>query len=135
MRFGELDPYRHVNHAVYLAYFEAGRVDALAAVGMGLDRLQADDVALVVSDLRVRFLAPAFLGEALVVESGISDFGRARASWFQRVRRGDEVLVTQVLRSGCTDLSGRIRRFPDGLVDALRPLALPVDWLGNAAPR
>ena len=28
VRFSELDPYAHVNHTVYLVYFEAGRLIA-----------------------------------------------------------------------------------------------------------
>ena len=37
VRFAELDPYRHVNHAVYLTYFEVARTEALASVDLGLD--------------------------------------------------------------------------------------------------
>ena len=37
VRFHELDPYGHVNHGVYLNYFEAARIEVLDAVGFGLN--------------------------------------------------------------------------------------------------
>ena len=42
VRFHELDPYDHVNHAMYVTYFEIGRVDALDAIGLGLDVMKAE---------------------------------------------------------------------------------------------
>lgn len=135
VRFGELDPYSHVNHAVYLQYFEHGRVVALEDAGQGLDLLMAGDVAMVVVQVGTRFLAPAYLGDRLVVESGISQAGRATATWHQRILRGDDVLVTQVVRVGCTTAAGRARRFPAAVIEALAPLTVPADWLGNQAPR
>ena len=38
-RFGELDPYNHVNHAAYVAYFEAARCVALDDIEMSLSDL------------------------------------------------------------------------------------------------
>ena len=39
VRFAELDPYNHVNHAVYVTYFEVARTVALTSVGMALGTL------------------------------------------------------------------------------------------------
>lgn len=136
VRFGELDPYGHVNHSVYVGYFEVGRVEALAEVGMGLDRLQRDlGVNMVVVEIHTRFVASAVLGDDLVVESGLRAVGRAKATWAQRVRRGAEVLATQVMLSACTTAAGRPTRFPAELVEALEPFRVTGDWLGSSAPR
>jgi len=35
-RFGELDPYNHVNHAVYVSYFAAARCLALESADLAL---------------------------------------------------------------------------------------------------
>ncbi len=37
VRFSELDPYGHVNHAVYLNYLEIGRIEALDRAFPGMD--------------------------------------------------------------------------------------------------
>jgi acyl-CoA thioester hydrolase len=136
VRFYELDPYGHVNHSVYVQYFESGRIEALRDANVGLDRLQQElDVNLVVVQISVRFLRPAFLADRLIVESGITSVGRAKATWAQRVRRGDEVLASQVMVSGCTNSEGRPRRFPAELIEALKPIGVAEDWLGSAAPK
>jgi len=44
VRFYELDPYNHLNHASYVQYFEVGRVELLESIGFGLafERFQVD---------------------------------------------------------------------------------------------
>ncbi len=135
VRFGELDPYSHVNHTVYLEYLEHGRVAALGQIGQSLDELAARDVTVVVSQLSTRFLAPAHLGERLTVETALGEIGRATTTWLQRIRRDDTVLVTQVTRVGCATREGRPRRHPPELVDALAQFVVAPDWLGGDAPR
>ena len=39
VRFGELYPYNHVNHAVYISYFEAARVELLMEAGYSLGQM------------------------------------------------------------------------------------------------
>ncbi len=85
--------------------------------------------------IHTRFLAPATLGDELVVESGVGEVGRVRASWLQRIVRGDDVIATQVVTSASTNAAGRPKRFADELIAALEPYALPADWLGATAPR
>ena len=34
VRFYELDPYNHLNHASYVQYFEVGRVELLESIGI-----------------------------------------------------------------------------------------------------
>ncbi|HCB34488.1 MAG TPA: hypothetical protein DEP69_04875, partial [Acidimicrobiaceae bacterium] len=86
-RFGELDPYGHVNHAVYISYFEAARCVALADVGMSLPDLAEADTQIIVSQIRVRFRAPAGAGDALRVETEVAEVKRASSVWAQRIVR------------------------------------------------
>lgn len=134
-RFCEIDPYSHVNHSIYVQYFEDGRVTALAEAGHGLDVMLADDAAMVITQIATRFLAPAHLGDVLTVESAMCDVRRATATWLQRITRGDATIATQIARVGCTTAAGRPRRFPDSLVHALEPLVVTSDFLGSEAPK
>lgn len=122
VRFHELDPYGHVNHAIYLTYFETGRIEALGSVGYGLDQLQADGFHLIVVDVRLRYAKPAVLGDVLSVESEITEIGRATARWRQRITRDGVVVASLQLRGTFTDRQGRPQRIPDRYVDALDPL-------------
>ncbi len=125
VRFGELDPYGHVNHAVYLTYFEHARVTMLDAVGFGLNRLADLGFHLVVVDVQVRFRSPAYGGDRLHVVSGVADLRPASSRWTQQLLRGDELLATNDVRAAITDAEGRPTRAPQGLVDALAPYAVP----------
>ena len=77
VRFGELDPYNHVNHAVYISYFEAARVELLADAGISLGRMRADGHSIVVSEIHTKFLASAEELDDLVIETEILEFRRA----------------------------------------------------------
>ncbi len=70
VRYADLDPYGHVNNAVYLAFFEEIRLAywrALAA-SVGVRDLEAGDVPgvrYVIAETTVRFRTPIFLDDAL----------------------------------------------------------------------
>jgi YbgC/YbaW family acyl-CoA thioester hydrolase len=124
VRFGELDPYNHVNHAVYVAYFEAGRVEALESVGIDLAALAAEGWQLVIVELGARYRGPAVAGDVLTIETGLVSIGAATTRWRQRVLRGpgDEVLCAADIRAGVTDRHGHPRRIPVDMRAALEKL-------------
>ena len=120
VRFCELDPYGHVNHSRYVQYFEAGRVEAMADAGVGLDRLLDElGLTMVVTEIRTKFVRSAHLGQLLTIESSLTDVGRVRASWRQRALHDGDLVAQQDMTSGCLSVEGRPTRFPAELVDAL----------------
>ncbi len=76
VRFYELDPYNHVNHAVYIQYFETARIALLADAGYTLQGMMDDGVLILVTHIDTRFLKPAEGGDHLVVETEV--LGRTR---------------------------------------------------------
>jgi len=138
VRFNEIDPYGHVNHAIYVTYFEVGRTDALTACGLPLEEMARRGYQLVVTHIDVRFRGAATAGDRLVVETSLGALRRARGTWHQRILRpaaaGDggtggggedgegDVLVTAEITAGVTDRAGRPTRPPDWLFPALERL-------------
>ena len=120
VRFYELDPYRHLNHSVYIQYFEVGRIDLFASYGWTLTGMADLGVQIVVSEITTRFLGPGVEGDELVVETWVEEIQRVSARFRQRIVRGDTVLATQTVVGACTNLEGRPTRFPAELADALR---------------
>ncbi len=112
VRFYELDPYNHVNHTNYFAYFETARIEYLAATGWALDVLKDQGLQLVVVEIEARFLAAAEFGDVLGIETWVADIGRVRTTWRQTMHRGDELVATLIVSAAFTDLSGRPRRVP-----------------------
>ncbi|MCP3937077.1 MAG: acyl-CoA thioesterase [Actinomycetia bacterium] len=133
VRFSEIDPYRHVNHAVYVSWLEAGRVEALEDVGMGLDLLQRDGIQVVITSIEVRFKKPAVAGDVVTIETEVASVRRASSQWRQRVMRGDEELIVADVHIAVCDDTGKPMRPPAGFMDRLTTLGdqIPV---GSVAP-
>ena len=125
VRFYELDPYRHLNHSVYIQYFEVGRIDLFGAFGWSLGHMEDLGTMIVVTDIETRFLVPGLEGDELVVETWVEEIKRVSTLFGQRIVRGDEILATQRVRGACTTLSGRPTRFPEELLQGMKEY-LPV---------
>ena len=123
VRFHELDPYDHVNHAMYVTYFEIGRVDALDALQLGLDVLKVEGFQFVVSRIDVRFRAAATAGNDLVIFTGVSKFGCASTIWQQSIRRGEELIATAEVTVAVTDRTGKPVRPEPYILERLQPIA------------
>jgi YbgC/YbaW family acyl-CoA thioester hydrolase len=122
VRFHELDPYDHVNHAMYVTYFEIGRVDALNEVQLGLDSLKQQGFQFVVTRLEVRFRTAASAGDDLEIHTGVSDFGRASTVWTQEILRGSDRVATATVTVAVTDETGKPIRPPGFIFERLEPL-------------
>ena len=134
VRFYELDPYGHVNHATYLQYFEAARVAWLDTIGQGLDRLLAKEIQLLVIAVAVRFVAPAVLHDTLTIETGMIRSRRVRAQWAQRAMRGDELIACQRVNFAVANKAGKPVRIPDTLADAMNRFDVGQDWAARELP-
>lgn len=129
VRFNELDPYGHVNHAQYISYFEHGRTEALEEIGLGLHAMADKGVQVVVMDLEAKYKAAAVGGDTLRMETSISELRRASTMWKQRILRtdangNDQVVATLTIRGGITDTDGRPMRPPAWLFDQMAPLVV-----------
>jgi YbgC/YbaW family acyl-CoA thioester hydrolase len=122
VRWAELDPYYHVNHATYLSYLEHARIAALDDIGWGMAHLEAAGFRVVVVGVEVRFRAPATAGDRLEVVSSVVDLGASASTWHQSVTRDGADLVEATVDAACTDLDGRPVRMPDPLRRALSSL-------------
>lgn len=120
VRFYELDPYGHVNHSVYIQYFEAARAQWLNELGFPLARLQRDGIQIVVTEINTRYLGSAGPDDELLVETQVLELRRVSMQFSQRILRGEEILVEQTISAACINDSGRPTRIPAALADALQ---------------
>jgi len=134
VRFYELDPYGHVNHATYLQYFEAARVAWLGQIGQGLDTLKASGVQLVVTAVATRFVASAVLDDELVIETAMVEAKRVRAQWAQHARRGQELIACQRINFATVNPSGRPIRLPETLIAAMADFEADAGALAKELP-
>lgn len=121
VRFHELDPYGHVNHGVYLNYFETARIELLDQLGYGLDVLRQRGLAIVVVEANIRFRAPARAGDLVTIDTRVSEVGRASSWWHQRMTRDGTLLADLDVRAATTTHDGRPTAAPDDLRAAITP--------------
>ena len=94
VRYGDLDPYGHVNNAVYLEFFEEIRIAywrALAALA-GFKELESGDVPgarYVIAETTVRFKAPVFLSDALHGAARVRTVGNRSYAMDFELRTGE----------------------------------------------
>lgn len=122
VRWAELDPYHHVNHATYLSYLEHARISALEHIGSGMDALTDQGFQVVVVRVDVRFVAPATAGDELVIASRVASIGASASTWRQTITRGDDRIVEATIEAACTDLTGKPIRMPASLRTGLETL-------------
>lgn len=119
VRWSELDPYAHLNHAVYLTMCETARIDLLDQIGWGLAAMKEQGFQIVVVEVNARFLAPAEYGDELLIQTKVADISRASTIWHQQMFRGEERLFSVHVKAAMTDLDGKLLRPPAGFRLAL----------------
>lgn len=120
VRFYELDPYEHVNHSVYIQYFEAARAQWLTEIGFSLSRLKTEGIQIVVTEINTRYLASAGPSDELIVETEMVGKRRVSMTFEQRILRGNQTLVEQTLTAATVTTTGRPVRVPEELAVALQ---------------
>ena len=87
VRSPEIDSFGHVNHAVFLHYFEHARFEALEAAGFAWPLLQKNDWQIYVVRIEIDYVAQARRGDTLRVRT-----------WSDSFRRTAMVLAQEIVR-------------------------------------
>ncbi|MBT8487328.1 MAG: acyl-CoA thioesterase [Gemmatimonadetes bacterium] len=93
VRTSELDSFGHVNHAVYLNYFEHARFEALAEAGFSWDVLTEREWAIFVVRIEVDYLAEATREDELLIRTWADSFRRTSMLLAQEMVRADDASV------------------------------------------
>jgi len=103
-----------VYHANYIRWFERARSDLVEL--LGIDQRAALDSGAglyTVAELTIRYLSPARLGDAVVIETSARDVGRVRCVLAQTAWRGETRLAEATVKVGFIGPDGRPRRQPE----------------------
>jgi acyl-CoA thioester hydrolase len=114
-----------VYHANYLRYFERGRSDFLRLVGVSHQALAAQDAAFTVTRIEIDYRRAARVDDALLVRTTYDAVKGPRLYIRQRMLRDEDLIAEASVEAACIDMSGRARRPPPGLGEAIRPLLAP----------
>jgi YbgC/YbaW family acyl-CoA thioester hydrolase len=100
---------------------ERGRTELINSTGKGIAEWNAEGFLLVVHSLTMKFKRAAALGDRLDVVSRLTMDSRYRATFHQRIERGNEVVTEADVVIACLDARHELTEFPPGL----RSLATP----------
>jgi acyl-CoA thioester hydrolase len=125
IRYGDLDPYGHVNNAVYLEFFEKIRICYWRSIAdlVGIDELEAGDVPgarYVIAETTVRFKTPVFF------EDDLHGAARMRTVGNRSYTMDFELRTGEAFESGSLAAEGSAAHvFFDPLQSAVQPRP---DW-------
>jgi acyl-CoA thioester hydrolase len=113
-----------VYHASYLRFLERGRTETLRARGIDQAALYGDGgagaLSFAVRHMAIDWLKPARMDDVVSVETQIGAIKGASLTLHQRIRRGEEILMTaEVLVALVAD--GKSARMPPALRAKLQP--------------
>jgi acyl-CoA thioester hydrolase len=125
IRFGDLDPQGHVNQAVFLTYFESGRVAMFRAPDLGIG---VPGATFVMVRMEVNYLRELRWPGTIEVGTGVAEFGRSSFKVEQAIFRDGGCAATGRATLVCIDLASRkAAPLPEAAIARLNPWKLRGD--------
>ena len=120
--YADTDQMGVVNNVNYLRWFEIGRAEWLRAHGLSYKEIESQGVQLPVVEAHLKYHAPARYDDVCQIEAHPSQVRSASACFNYRISRGGDgvLLTTGTTRHACLNAGGRVRRFPDSLIELLK---------------
>ena len=108
----------YAHHSAYVVWFELARVEMLRAWGTPHAQFAAGEAALVVSELHLRYRAPARYDDLLRLTARVDRLTPARVIIEQRAFVGPRLVCQATATIACVRADGNPRRVPDALHSA-----------------
>jgi acyl-CoA thioester hydrolase len=122
--FEDTDTAGIVYYANYLKFMERARSDMIRAAGIDQRReLEASGSAYAVAEVAIKYRAPAYLGEDLIVVSTIEAVRAASVTIHQRVMRGERLLTDATVTAAFLTADQRPQRQPREWVERFQSIA------------
>jgi acyl-CoA thioester hydrolase len=119
VRFGDLDPQGHVNQAVFLTYFESGRVAMFRDPDLGIG---VPGATFVMVRMEVDYLRELHWPGMIEIGTGVAEFGRSSFKVNQAIFRDGICAAAGRATLVCIDTASRKPRpLPEEAVARLSP--------------
>ena len=119
VRFGDLDPQGHVNQAVFLTYFETGRVTMFRNPDLSVG---VPGITYVMVRMEVDYLKELHWPGTFEIGTGVAEFGRSSFKAIQAIFRDGVYCARGRATLACMDLQTRKSTpLPQAAIDRLKP--------------
>jgi acyl-CoA thioester hydrolase len=117
VRYAETDQMQIVHHANYIVWMEEGRSEFMRQSGGDYAEVERGGHLLAVTNVRVRYLAPAHYGERVTVRTWVEELrSRTLTFGYEIVNaQNGTLLVTGQSEHICMDRQGRVIRIPEAI--------------------
>ncbi len=133
IRYGDLDPYGHVNNAIHLMFFEEIRLRYWQALAdeIGFQDLKSGDIPgarYVIAETTIRYKAPIFLDDNLHGAATIQTIGNRSYTMDFELRTGDSFEEGALVCEGTAahvffdPTSAKVQPRPDWFISAVAAL-------------
>ena len=116
VRYAETDAMGIVHHAVYPVWMELGRSDLLRLSGQGYSEWEAQGVFIAVSEVHVKYRAPAHYDELIHIRSWVKEAGRRKIVFGYEVTRDAVRLAEGETVHLVMGRDGRNRTLPEAML-------------------
>lgn len=105
-----------VYHANYLAFYERARTEIIRKSGLSLTTLAAYDCHFVITEVKLRYLHPAFLDDLLEVSSQLIHRKSCSVVFDQKIYNQHNKLLSEAeIKVVCVGKEKKPRRLPEDL--------------------
>jgi acyl-CoA thioester hydrolase len=116
----DIDSYGHVNNAVYIQYLEDARTYFLEKFNLYLSDLKDNGISIMISEIKIKYKTPTFLGDILEISGQFSIFTRVKSTWHHYIRRGKE-LIAEAFVSCAYVQNNHVIPIPEDIYKAFYP--------------
>ncbi|MDF9745277.1 acyl-CoA thioesterase [Natrinema salsiterrestre] len=117
VRYRDLDPLDHVNHAVYASYLEIARTSYLREIAA----LPSEEISFVMANLEISYDRPIRMGDDPTIALSVSRLGDSSCTMTYEIRADDAVAATAETTIVHVDPeTERPSSIPDGMARRIR---------------
>ena len=123
VRFAETDLMGIVHHSQYVVWMEEGRSDFMRRKGFTFDQWEAANVGFAVSEMNLRYHAPARYSERVTVRTWVESLRSRQIVFGYEIINADSrlLLVTGTVKLLAVDRQNQVRTLPHEVQKLLAP--------------
>jgi acyl-CoA thioester hydrolase len=123
VRFAETDLMGIVHHSQYIVWMEEGRSDFMRRQGFTFDQWERVGIGFAVSELNLRYHAPARYGERVTVRTRVESLRSRQIIFGYAIVNADsqQELVTGTVKLIAVDKQNQVRTIPAEVQKILTP--------------
>lgn len=125
VRYAETDQMGIVHHSTYVIWMEEGRSDFMRQKQVDYAEVEKRGLALAVTEMTVRYSAPAHYGEQVTVRTWVESLrSRMLVFGYEIINtKSKQKLVTGEVKLTMINKQGQVVTMPEDIQAALRPIA------------